>query len=134
MFVSPDGVYEYTSSIFAVRFKQIFTYTNMKTIETLSEAITDLRKRGYEHDFNLRSEWLECQKLNLQLKPVDFHVDEVHRFEGMTNPDDSSILFAIQSPHGIKGILVDAYGTYAESISNEMLKRLSIDGKTSYSN
>jgi hypothetical protein len=104
----------------------------MKKMETLTEAITDLRNRGYEHDFNLHSEWLECQKLTLQLKPMDFHVDEVHRFEGMTNPDDSSILFAIRSPQGVKGILVDAYGTYAESISNEMLKRLSIDEKTSH--
>ncbi len=53
----------------------------MKVFETLTEAITDLRNRGYVHDFNLHTEWIECQTLNLQLKPADFHVDEVHRFE-----------------------------------------------------
>jgi hypothetical protein len=105
---------------------------HMKNFETLSEAIADLRKRGYEHDFNLRSEWIECQSLDMQLKPADFHVDEIHRFEGMNNPDDSSILFAIQSPVGIKGILVDAYGAYSESLSTEMIKRLTIDAKTSH--
>lgn len=104
----------------------------MKIFETLSEAITDLRKRGYVHDFNLQSEWIECQPLRLQLKPSDFHVDEVHRFEGMNNPDDSAILFAIQSPAGVKGVLVDAYGVYAESLSPEMIKRLTIDGNTAH--
>jgi hypothetical protein len=104
----------------------------MKNFETLTEAITDLRKRGYEHDFNLQSEWIECQSLNVKLKPDDFHVDEVHRFEGLNDPDDSAILFAIRSPLGIKGILVDAYGAYSESLSTEMIKRLTIDVKTSH--
>ncbi|MEY4930487.1 MAG: hypothetical protein RI909_1211 [Bacteroidota bacterium] len=104
----------------------------MKNFETLTDAITDLRKRGYTHDFNLYAEWIECQSLNVQLKPDHFHVDEVYRFEGMNNPDDSSILFAIQSPSGLKGIIVDAYGVYSESLSPEMIKRLTIDDKTSH--
>jgi len=101
-----------------------------KCYETLSVAITDLKKRGYIHDFNLHPEWIECPPLNLQLKPTEFHVDEVHRFEGMTNPDDSSILMAIQSSTGIKGLLVDAYGAYSDSLSAEMIQQLKIDNRT----
>lgn len=104
----------------------------MKTFETLSEAIANLKKRGYIHDFNLHPEWIECAPLNLQLKPMQFHVDEVYRFEGMTNPDDSSILMAIQSTDGVKGLLVDAYGVYSDSLSPEMIKRLTIDSRTSH--
>jgi hypothetical protein len=104
----------------------------MKNFETLTDAIADLRSRGYVHDFNLHSEWIECQPLQLRLVPADFHVDEVHRFEGMNDPDDSSILFAIQSPTGVKGVLVDAYGAYTESLSAEMIKRLTIDANTSH--
>ena len=103
----------------------------MKTFETLSEAITDLALRGYNNDFNLHPEWIECPPLNLRFGPTDFHVDEVHRFEGMNDPDDSSILFAIRSTAGVKGLLVDAYGAYANSMSLEMVKRLTIDSKTS---
>ncbi|MCW5910938.1 MAG: phosphoribosylpyrophosphate synthetase [Cyclobacteriaceae bacterium] len=103
-----------------------------KFYETLSEAITDLKKRGYVHDFNLHPEWIECPPLNLQFKPAEFHVDEVHRFEGMTNPADSSILMAIQSSTGIKGLLVDAYGMYSDSLSPEMIKCLTIDKRTSH--
>lgn len=104
----------------------------LKFYETLTEAIADLKKQGYIHDFNLHPEWIECPPLNMQLKPAEFHVDEVHRFEGMTNPADSSILLAIQSTTGIKGLLVDAYGAYSDSLSPEMLKHLVIDKRTSH--
>ena len=60
------------------------------------------------------------------IRPPDFHVDEVHRFEGMNNPDDSAILFAVKTHTGVKGLLVDAYGAYTNSLSPEMVKRLLI--------
>ncbi len=104
----------------------------MKTYETLSQAISGLQGLGYTSDFNLRREWIECQSPSRRLMPDDFHVDEVHRFEGMTNPDDSSVLYAISSPDGIKGLLVDAYGAYAEAVSPEMLKKLHIDSRTDH--
>jgi len=104
----------------------------MKTYETLTEAMLDLKSWGYTHDFNLKPEWIECQPLNLQLKPTEFHVDEVHRFEGLNNPDDSSILLAIRSSTGVRGLLIDAYGAYSDSISPEMAKRLKVDSDTSH--
>ena len=67
----------------------------MTNYETLSEAMQALKKRGYYQDFNLHHEWIECPRLDLKLKPEEFHVDEVHRFEGMNNPDDSDVLFAV---------------------------------------
>jgi hypothetical protein len=104
----------------------------MKSFETLSEALLDLKSRGYVSDFNLHPEWIECVPLNVRVGPSQFHVDEVYRFEGMTNPDDNSVLFAISTLEGLKGVLVDAYGVYAESLSHEMIKRLQIDSKTSH--
>lgn len=102
----------------------------MNSYESLSVAIAELNKRGFTQDFNLHPEWIECAPLKLRLAPEEFHVDEVHRFEGMTDPDDSSILFAISSTSGIKGLLVDAYGVYAESLSPLMIQKLRIDSQT----
>lgn len=103
----------------------------METFETLSQAITTLQERGYTNDFNLHPEWIECPPLNLKLKPDEFHVDEVHRFEGMTSTDDSAVLYAVSSSiAGMKGLVVDAYGVYAASASQEMLKKLRIDAQT----
>jgi len=95
-----------------------------KSYDTLSEAIRDLQRRGYTYDFNLKPHCLECASLNLQIHPEDFEIDEVHRFEGMSSTDDNSILYAITAKDGINGTLVDAYGVYAENISEEMRKKL----------
>ena len=102
----------------------------MKTFDTLSQAIDHLKRKGYVHDFNLHPEWIECPPLKKKFAPEQFHVDEVHRFEGMTNPDDSSILFAISSSEGEKGLLIDAYGPYADSLSPLMIQKLTIDTRT----
>jgi hypothetical protein len=96
----------------------------MKNYDTLSEAINDLQLRGYTYDFNLKPECLKCASLELEIHPEEFEVDELHRFEGMSSTDDNSILYAISSKNGIKGTLVDAYGVYAENISEEMRKKL----------
>jgi hypothetical protein len=102
----------------------------MKTYETLSEAMIALKASGYKDDLKLGADSIECQSRNVRLRPEDFHVDQVHRFEGMTNPDDSAVMYAISSPKGVKGLLVDAYGAYADSISPAMIDKLRIDGRT----
>ena len=99
----------------------------MRTFDTLVEAIKALQTEGYTNDFNLHPEWIECAPLNLRLSPEEFHVDHIYRFEGMTDPDDSSVLFAISSDKGVKGLLLDAYGMYATSLSPIMLGKLKID-------
>ena len=96
----------------------------MKSYRTLSDATNDLKARGYTEDFNLKPTCIECPSLQLQLHPEDFTIDEFHRFEGMSNPDDNSIVFAISSKEGVKGVLVDAYGVYAENLNEAMIRKL----------
>jgi len=96
----------------------------MTNYDTLSEAINDLISRGYTYDFNLNPDCIKCASLKIEIKPEDFKVDETHRFEGMSSTDDNSVLYAISSKDGIKGLLVDAYGVYAENISEAMRLKL----------
>ncbi len=96
----------------------------MESYDTLVEAIQGLKKKGFVHDFNLESHCLSCAPLNLELHPEDFEIIEHHRFEGMSDPNDNSVIYALQSKDGIKGILVDAYGPYAESLTPEMAAKL----------
>lgn len=91
--------------------------------DTLSEAIQGLRREGYTEDFNLKPHCLMCPSSKLELHPEEFHVDAFYRFEGMSNPDDNSILYAI-SGEGIKGILVDAYGAYSDNLTEPMISKL----------
>lgn len=96
----------------------------MRDYQNLVEALNDLKTRGYENDFNIKPFCLECTSLQLQLHPEDFEIKEVYRFEGMSNPSDNSVLYAIESKKGIKGVLVDAYGAYAEALTSEMANKL----------
>ncbi len=92
---------------------------------TLSQAINGLREQGYTEDFNLRGDCIQCLAHALELSPEDFEIDKVFRFEGASDPDDNSILFAISSKdETLKGVLVDAYGTYADPLTTEMIKKL----------
>ncbi len=93
---------------------------------TLVEALDDLNQRGFTVDFDLQAHCLACKQPALQLHPDDFEIVEVHRFEGASNPDDSDIVYAIEGKNGVKGVVVDAYGTYADSLSTEMLAKLRV--------
>ncbi len=97
----------------------------MQTYDTVVEAITGLKKRGYVLDFNLAFDKLVCHDKNICLNPSEFEIMEVYRFEGSTNPSDEDIVYAIESKDGlIKGIFSGAYGVYMDSISTEILKKL----------
>lgn len=96
----------------------------MKTYDTLTEALEGLRKEGYTQDYNLKPDCLHSQPDNIELHPADFDIVDVYRFEGMTNPSDESVLYAIETRNGHKGVLVDAYGPYSEAISPVMAEKL----------
>jgi hypothetical protein len=96
----------------------------MKSYDTLVEALDDLKKRGYDADFEMQSNCLYCSNLDLRLNEEEFSVDEVYRFEGDSNPDDNAIVYALTSPTGVKGTIVDGYGASADNISFERAKRL----------
>jgi hypothetical protein len=99
----------------------------MQSYNTLSEAIDGLIQRGYTYDFNIDRDCIVCDKHSIQLQPEDFTIDEVHRFEGDSNPDDESVLYGISSArYGLKGYLVNAYGIYNNETSSELIAKLRI--------
>ncbi|CAM1356954.1 phosphoribosylpyrophosphate synthetase [Tenacibaculum ascidiaceicola] len=98
----------------------------MYTYDTLSEALKDLQKRGFTLDFNLKENEIESKNTKEIFSPDTFEVVEVYRFEGMSSAGDNSVVYAIQTKTGVKGVLVDAYGVYANSLSPEMIQKLKI--------
>ena len=80
---------------------------------TVIEALRDLQSRGFTANFAF---------LNRRFRDVDsgrtFSADQLaivehHRYEGASDPDDMSIVYAIESHDGAKGTVTDAFGTYA---------------------
>ena len=99
----------------------------MSNTVTLSEILNELKSRGYTEDFNLMEDCIDCQSHNLKITPEDFHIDKYYRFEGQSDPGDAAVLYAISSDkHNIKGVLVNGYGVYSDSLTDEMLEKLKI--------
>ncbi len=98
----------------------------MPNYDTVVDALHDLKARGFDFDFNLKETCLHCAQLDKELSPEDFDVVEIYRFEGASNPDDNSIVYAIESTDGLKGTLVNAYGIYSDPVSDELVAKLDI--------
>ncbi|MBF9254138.1 cupin domain-containing protein [Pontibacter sp. 172403-2] len=97
----------------------------MHTMTTVSEVLNKLKKEGYTVDFNLDDNCLICHGNALQIHPDEFVVDESYRFEGVSDPADEAVVYAISSTkHNLKGTLVNGYGMYSESMADELVKAL----------
>jgi len=92
---------------------------------TLSETINELAKFGYTHDFNVKDESIVNHKNDTSLSPEDFQIDKVYRFEGTSDPDYQSILYAISSlKNDVKGVLVNGYGISSDDTSSKLIEKL----------
>lgn len=96
---------------------------------TLSEVINILRTKGFNEDFKMANDKLVVQKSGKKYAPKNIVIKKSYRFEGLSNPDDMSVLYAMETADGIKGIFADAYGTSANNESeniSDFLKKVKI--------
>lgn len=94
---------------------------------TLSDTMNNLRKQGYTADFNLATDCIECRENMIKMFADDFKVDKFFRFEGMTDPADETILYAISSDKfNMKGLLVNGYGIYSDDVTDDLIKKLHV--------
>ena len=97
----------------------------MPAYDTLSQAVNDLQRRGYVDQLTLAENCVICDAQGLTLDPDVFEIDEFHRFEGNSDPEDQSIVYAISSSaNKIKGLLISAYGPDANSLTQAMVRKL----------
>lgn len=86
------------------------------------DALDKLKAEGYTTDFNLNENCIVCHSGKFSAN--DFEIVAIYRYEGDSNPDDESTVYAIESKSGEKGVLVTSYGAYSEKISDEILQKL----------
>ena len=102
----------------------------MRNYDTVPTALNNLKERGYTTDFNIAFDKLICNETKACLNPHEFEITEVYRFEGESNPSDEAVIYAVESKdEKLKGTIVNAYGIYADPVSNEMVKKLSMQRK-----
>lgn len=99
----------------------------VKDFDTMVEAINHLKLEGYTEDFNIKANCLECLNKGITLEPDDFEVEGFMRFEGMSDPSDSSILYFLTSEkYNVKGVLVNSYGAYSDPETAKLMQKLEV--------
>lgn len=94
--------------------------------ETLVEAMNDLKQKGFSYDFDFKDSHLCCGSENREYGSDELKIVEIHRFEGITDPEDSSILYAVESSDGARGLVIDAYGMYADAEKTKFMSGIEI--------
>lgn len=96
------------------------------SFDTVTEALQWLSTQGFTENFNLDENCIRYNNNTQSMSPEEFSIEYLFRFEGDTDPGDEDIVYGIVSDtFNIKGVLTSAFGIYADSISTEMIKKLS---------
>ena len=91
---------------------------------TVAQALNDLKARGYVDEFDYKDDYLFSDSHGIRFNPLELKITEVYRFEGVSDPEDNSVVYAIESASGTKGVIIDAYGMYADEKKTAFISSL----------
>jgi hypothetical protein len=84
--------------------------------DTLAGVMDDLERRGFTEHFTVVDGQLRGVDHGRGFPAADVAISELHRFEGISDPDDLAILYALETRNGLRGTLTDAFGVYADPL------------------
>ncbi|MCP2043009.1 hypothetical protein [Pontibacter sp. HSC-36F09] len=97
---------------------------------SLINVLNRLRKDGYTYDFKVSGEGKLCTMEDKQtFGPDEVRIVDFYRFEGESDPDDMSILYAVETSNGLHGTISNSYGPYADAKVDDFLKQVEDLGK-----
>ena len=99
--------------------------------QSLVHIENKLNKDGYTQDFNVVDGRLLTigNDSNKSYAADEVTIVDFYRFEGESNPDDTSILYVLETNDGVKGTISTAYGVYADTDTDDYLKQVEDLGK-----
>lgn len=91
---------------------------------TVSAALEELKKEGFEKDFNINFD-------ELHANPENYVIDYLYRYEGITNPSDESTVYGLRNQTtGDKGVFVVGDLSLIEGKKRDILINLEIKSKS----
>lgn len=114
--------------------RESYTQANDKTsyMTDMEKCMNRLEQKGYTDQFRVEKKRLKSVNNDKKsYKPEDVKAVNFFRFEGISDPDDMSILYAIETSDGTKGTLVDAYGNYSDDDTGAFMQDVDISKKVS---
>jgi hypothetical protein len=93
---------------------------------TLGETIDHLDRQGFTGHFDVIADRLRELGTGVTFRADELRIRDCFRFEGVSDPGDMAIVYAIESLTGVRGTLVDAFGVYANPVIGEFVARVPI--------
>lgn len=81
-------------------------------MSTLLDVLNKCKAREMDVPFEYTQQGFTVDKKKFY-QPVDLMIIKTYRFEGESNPDDSSILYILEAKDGTIGYSIDSYGVYS---------------------
>ena len=94
----------------------------MKAYKTMIDAMQDLKRRGFTAKFEFVNNSFRTIDDGKSFSPDQLTIVEHYRFEGVSDPDDLSVLYALEATDGTRGTVADAFGPYANPDLGAFLK------------
>jgi hypothetical protein len=92
--------------------------TSISEMTTLSSILEKLRLKKMDNEFRWNTEGFSAGKGKFY-QPEELTIIKTFRFEGDSDPSDSSILYLIEAKDGLIGYSLDAYGAYSNHEDEE---------------
>ena len=98
---------------------------------SLMNVENKLTADGFTTDFRVENGRLHTLASNSTKSywPEEVTIVDFYRFEGESDPDDMSILYAIEANDGVRGTISSAYGTYGDADANDFMTQVENLGK-----
>lgn len=77
---------------------------------------------GFKDQYRIVDGELESLSSKKRYAPAEVMILREHRYEGMSNPSDMSILYVVETLDGSKGTLLASYGAIEDNLINEFMK------------
>ncbi|MET0299217.1 MAG: hypothetical protein ABW036_05630 [Flavitalea sp.] len=95
------------------------TATNDKTqMTTVTSVLEKLRLKKMDNEFRLENGKFQAGR-GKSYGPDELTIIKTFRFEGESDPSDSSIIYIIEAADGLIGYSMDSYGVYSDHDGEE---------------
>ena len=97
---------------------------------TMSQILEKLRLKKKDTEFRMTEGGFSSGKKVYQ--PEDLKIIRTYRFEGDSNPSDSSTIYLIEAKDGQCGYSIDAYGAYSNHDADgydEFLRKIPVEDR-----
>ncbi|MEJ1222507.1 hypothetical protein [Sediminicola sp. 1XM1-17] len=86
--------------------------------------IEEYQKKGYTASYRFNNGNLVDVDSKIEYAPKDIFIVAEHRYEGMSNPSDLSILYVLETVDGKKGTYLMGYGPTANLEAADFFKEI----------